>query len=578
MVPGTPEPPGTGVTAIETAARRRNPASLLTVRRALVLLLVMGAAARAVRYGLAFPLWGDEAFVAVNFLHRGFRDMIDPLLYGQIAPLGYMWATLLAVRTLGLSEWAIRLVPFAAGVAGLVLLWRLAAAEFGRRATVCAVGFLAAAYYPIRHAAEVKPYSTDLLVSLVLWLLAFAVRRRPTDTARWIALILAGAASVWLSYPAAFVAGGIGLYLTCVLRTRRAFPVVAGWLLYGLLLCGSFAAMYALYARPHAEAAARVAEISMWTETYPPVREPWLLPLWFLETHTGNMLAYPVGGKNGGSTATFLLVAAGVVALWKTRRYDLVLLLLSPLMLNFIASSFHKYPYGGTVRVMMYMAPAFCLLAGLGLTLVMRRVGGLVRDRIPFAYNRHAVPVTGAVFAAIPAALILRDVAVPFKKDANYESRRTVAWLAGQVAAGDDVVVFNAMDDKRPYAPFIAPWRGDGAQFIYYMTRDIPVGVRWAPPPEDVRPVGGRTWFVVYSGHEFREKHDLYRTEVDRQYGDTHPPFDAMLAAYLGILEKNLGPARRHAFPLQTRRGIEGYQQIDVYEFGPPNAATTPRA
>jgi len=77
---------------------------------------------RAVRYGLCFPVWGDEAFVAVNLLERDFTGMFSPLEYGQIVPLGFMWAELVVTRVLGLSEWAMRLIPFLMGVGSMLLL------------------------------------------------------------------------------------------------------------------------------------------------------------------------------------------------------------------------------------------------------------------------------------------------------------------------------------------------------------------------------------------------------------------------------------------------------------------------
>lgn len=541
---------------------------ILSLPRLIALLLVLGFAARAVRYFLAFPLWGDEAFVAVNFLQRGFREMIEPLLYGQIAPLGYMWATLATVKVLGLSEYAIRLVPFLAGLVGLLLFWRFVASQFSRRTTVLAIGFLAAAYYPIRHTNEVKPYSTDLLVSLGLFMLAWAVCSKPRSPLRWLVLIVYTGLAVWCSYPVIFVAAGTGLLLTWRMIRFRTPLTILGWAMYGLVLCGSFTGMYRIYAKPHAEAAADVAEINMWKKTYPPVSEPWMLPFWFIEAHTGNMLAYPAGAKNGGSSATFLLVLAGCITLWKSGRRDLLLLLLSPLAFNMIAAALHKYPYGGTVRVMLYMAPSFCLLAGLGLTVCLRQLGTMLIYKVPFAYNRLAVPAVAIAFAAVAATTMTLDLTSPFKKDANYAARQTVTWLAGQVTPADQTVVFNALTSTVPYAPYIAPWRGDGAQFIFYMTRDIRSKLLWAPPADQVKPLpGGRTWFVVYAGEEFRVKHDEYRS-LDPDYGSAHPQFDPMLAAYRQILNQNLGPAEEHRFPLQEKRGIKGYQQIDIYAFG----------
>ena len=76
------------------------------------------------RYALAFPLWGDEAFLAINFLTRDFAGLALPLEFDQIAPPGFLWAEWSIARWLGSGELALRLIPFLAGVASLLLFWR----------------------------------------------------------------------------------------------------------------------------------------------------------------------------------------------------------------------------------------------------------------------------------------------------------------------------------------------------------------------------------------------------------------------------------------------------------------------
>ena len=56
-----------------------------------------------------------------------------------------------------------------------------------------------------------------------------------------------------------------------------------------------------------------------WAESFPPFEQPWMVPLWLLDMHTGTMMAYPVGDKHGGSVVTFLLVVAGA---WRLYRQD----------------------------------------------------------------------------------------------------------------------------------------------------------------------------------------------------------------------------------------------------------------
>ena len=68
-------------------------------------------------------------------------------------------------------------------------------------------------------------------------------------------------------------------------------------------------------------------ELETWRGAFPPLGEPWRLPYWLLDVHTGNMLAYPNGGNNFGSLATAILVVLGCLALRRSRPALLAMLL-----------------------------------------------------------------------------------------------------------------------------------------------------------------------------------------------------------------------------------------------------------
>src|SRR5262249_58746776 len=116
---------------------------------------------------------------------------------------------------------ALRLIPFLAGVVSLLLFWRFCRGATTHRTTLVAVAIFAASFYPVRHAAEVKPYATDLLVSLILTTIGLAVYRRTDSLPRWLGLIAASAIGVWCSYPAVFPAGAVAILLgTAAVRLR----------------------------------------------------------------------------------------------------------------------------------------------------------------------------------------------------------------------------------------------------------------------------------------------------------------------------------------------------------------------
>ena len=173
----------------------------------------LGVLLRIVTFALNFPLWGDEAFVAVNLISRGYSDLLRPLDYSQICPLLFLWLELTAVKLLGFSEWSLRLIPTLASVGGVFLFAHIVGRVTRGPARMLAVGIFAVSYYPIRHGAEVKQYSTDLLASLILIALAVEWWNCPQNK-RWLwALAAAVPLALGLSQPAVFVAGAVTLAL-----------------------------------------------------------------------------------------------------------------------------------------------------------------------------------------------------------------------------------------------------------------------------------------------------------------------------------------------------------------------------
>lgn len=546
--------------ALHRASRR------VSYRFLLLFIVGLGLLWRVVRYGLGFPFWGDESFVGVNFITRDFAGMIRPLDFGQIVPLFYMWANLALTKVLGVNEWSLRLVAVVSGIAALLLFARLAFRTQPRVAALLATAFLAAGYYVVRHGAELKPYASDLLVAVALYSLAWRVWQRPDSAGRWGWLAAMAAIAPWCSLPSVFVGGSAGLLLTwrMVQGWRGEGPGAAacaaapageraarhcaqrrtatlGWLVLAAVLVGGFLWMHTVYAAPHARAAERLTEINMWAKTFPPLSEPWKLPLWFVAMHTGLMFAYPHGGTAPGSLITFALFLVGAVRLWQVNR-GLLLLLLLPFALTFVAAAFEKYPYGGSVRTSMYLAPAICLLAGRGAAELLRLLGA--EDR------RVAVQTVIWVLAVLPIAGIISDIRQPYADDSVRRSYLAVRSVAEQTRPGDLWITFNAVEPC-DYAPWLGDWQGTGGQFVFDALRMAPVPLRWAPRPEEVPAAGGspggRVFLLSYSG----VKVDFPLAQFD---------------AYLAALRARLGEPHKERHPIKSRDGRE--EALEVYRFG----------
>ncbi len=327
--------------------------------------VALGVVLRLFRYGRNFPLWGDESFVAVNFIARGYGDLLKPLEYGQICPVLFLWIERFVVGQLGFGEWTLRLFPVVCGVVSVWLFRHVAACVVDGLPLLLAVAIFAMSFHPIRHASEVKPYASDLLVALVLLALALHWRRTP-DRSLWLWLLVAFIpVALALSHPALFVAGGVSLSLAIPVWKRRRWSVLIPFFLFQLAAAGTFLGIYSLSTR-FQEQLALDGLRTYWAASFPPRDDPIRFLRWLLEVHTGTMFAYPGGGRGGTSSATLLAVVAGSVWLWRRGRRDVVVLLLTPFALALAAAVLRRYPYGMEARQMQFVAPAICLLTGLG--------------------------------------------------------------------------------------------------------------------------------------------------------------------------------------------------------------------
>ena len=182
--------------------------------------MILGLILRAVRYLVDFPLWCDEARLAANLINLNYHDLGQPLSHAQVCPVGFLAVETTLVRLLGYSTWSLRLAPLLSAMASVVLFRHLARRLLSGLPAMLAVAIFAVSWWPIGFAAEVKPYATDLLVSLALF--AAAVEWLKTRRTAWLwGLAAASVVAIPLSLPSIFVVGGTALALVATVRQSR---------------------------------------------------------------------------------------------------------------------------------------------------------------------------------------------------------------------------------------------------------------------------------------------------------------------------------------------------------------------
>ncbi len=526
------------------------PSPLLTPKRLrqwTLAFVLLGLAARCLRYFLRFPLWEDECFLCVNLADRGYAGLMESLDYHQVAPAPFLWLQLTIVKVFGFDEMSLRLVSFLAGVGGLLLFWRLAGQCLTGLAQLLAVALFSVTYAMIRYSAEAKPYGVDLFVALVLTSCLVNWLKQP-ESNRWLWILTAATPlCVALSYGAILLGGGLSLAAAYIICRRGQWRGAKAWLAFNLVLVLSFVGQYFLGMR--AQMAGELASMrDMWNHHFPPLNDIGRFLFWLVQTHTSELLAYPAGGRPFLSVIPCLCWVIGLVALARRRQFDFLLLCLAPLAVTLVAAALRRYPYGGHTRLNIYVAPFMCLVIGYGGSALLAWCGRRQWALAP----RFAL----IVLAAVGGVSIARDLVFPYKAVSDIRARAFAQWFWYN-AAYDAEVACLRNDLGRNFTPKMSRELNYSAEYFCNQRIYSDRHARRAP----------LAWERISADHPLRCV--IYRVH--------NLPFDdGAYDAWLTEMQKTYALSGRDRFPMvrQNRIGrIIGTDHLEVLRFVPASAS-----
>ena len=326
--------------------------------------ILAGVILRLWQYLLNRSLWSDEALLGLNIVHRTYSGLLKPLDRNQRAPIGFLLLEKFLLQHLGSSEYVLRLAPLLAGILSLFLFYIVARRVASPGAVAIAMGLFAIAPPLIYYSSELKQYSSDVTVALLLYVIAFSGSPAKWSELRIAALGLIGAIAIWFSHPAVFVLAGIGMVFVWVLVAERQWGQLARFVISYAFVIGSLVADYlvSLRALSHDEYL-----LSYWDRYFMPILPKTAFELrWYYDSFF-EFLRSPVGFAFSGLAALALI--AGGFSLYTRARLKFWLLL-SPALFALLASALHKYPFGG--RLTLFLVPATLLFMAEGVELVQR--------------------------------------------------------------------------------------------------------------------------------------------------------------------------------------------------------------
>lgn len=328
-----------------------------------ILFVCLGIILRLVQYLYNRSLWLDESWLALNIINRSFKTLLQPLDFNQGTPVGFLMIERAALELLGQSEYALRLFPFICGILSIFLFYKLAKQYLQGKAVLIALGLFAISQPLIYYSSEVKQYSNDVIVTLLLFVGVNYIRSHKPTVAKILLMGLAGAAAVWLSHPALFVLTGITVCLMLSALRRGDFQPIKSYLPAFILWLLGFAGCYLVSLR---YLAGNHALLDYWQGSFMPLPPRSIEDLKWFYINFFETFKFPGGWFHVPGLAALALIV-GSLSMWKEKK-DELLMLTAPIAIVLIASGFHKYPY--SERLLLFIAPLLLLLVATGVEFI----------------------------------------------------------------------------------------------------------------------------------------------------------------------------------------------------------------
>lgn len=451
-------------------------------------LVLLGALAQVLVWLRDRAFWGDELYIALNLRVLGHAQLTGPMLYSQVAPIGWLHAEKVVYDLAGGGERILRAPSLVAGILTLVLMAVVASRALGRAGALIAVALAALSPGLLYYSAELKQYVTEVAAALAILLVADLLDTTSTGRTRrrWWALAAFLAVTlicVWVSFSALLVLGGtagaVVVYRAVTRSGRTALTIALAavpatglglWLALRRLSVPLPGNQYDFFPRGFPPEGAGAGDYAAW-----------LPRMW------AAFVEWPLGW--GYPWIVLLGVVGGLVALAARRRWTWCAMLIGCWLAALAAAATRQFPLEDRVAAYLLGPTLLALAAAIDGALRLAR-------RVRPATVLAAAAAAAVLVAFAPAARASADqVAHPRYRDAGGDVVREVA---GQLRPGDTVLMYVF---SRP----LGAWYGGRYQLPIAGHAELAPTDRCTPSSVDKALAGHRrVWYVYgakFSGH-----------------------------------------------------------------------------
>lgn len=460
-------------------------------------------------------LWLDEAALSLNIMSRSYTRLAQPLDYNQGAPIGFLFVEKSITSIFGPSEFTLRLFPLLCSIISLIIFLELAKYVLNSFSIPLSIFLLAVSKNLIYYSSEVKQYSIDVFVVLVLLFFACEITTKGLTWGRLIFFSFFGSMVIWFSHPALFVLAGTGSYFLISSIQKRRWEKIPWVLIMGMSWLLSFGIIYFLSLR-----SLETNEVltNFWKNYFAPFPPKNLEDiLWYINTLKQifkETLGFPL------PKLAIYLSFIGLIALL-IKKHKIFWLILSPLPFLILASAANRYPIYG--RLILFSIPILIILITKGIEIFYRIIPR---------------------YSYIPTLLLVGMMLYP-------QINNAIEIFVNPMVKEEIKPILNYITLKRQPGDMVYVYYGSYYAFKYYNTvqyniDNYVIGVSSRENPKkyfddlDKLPKHKRVWFIfshVYNG-KFGNEEELIIDTIDKQWKQLEHITAPGASGYLYVSDK----------------------------------------
>lgn len=456
------------------------------------LLVLLGTVIRLVQYWQNRSLWFDEVNLALNIVNRSYLELAQTLDHNQAAPLGFLWVEKLATQIFGNNEYGLRLFPLISNLVALGVFYRLVSRYVSPGAVPIAIALFAFGRYTLYFATELKQYSSDLAISLILLWFLIKSGHKILKTREITGYALLGSLAIWFSHPSVFILGGIEGYYLLIATNKDRLKLLFNRLFVYFAWLVSFGLFYWLTI---ARTMNNEDLASSWSSRYPTAF--WDIG-WSLDA-LGRFFSNPMGLMGITDGVGIFAFIFGCVA-WYGKNRIFFGALVAPFVATLLAAYLHQYPF--RERLVLFLVPLAIMIVAEGIVWLLSkfRVAQTNQsDRFKIQSLAGILGLVCLVSLTIPLGVRASNFIVhPELKD---EIRPVTEYVLSQQQPEDTIYVYSlGATGFTYYAQRLGYGEEDYILGLGNLShKDKETAQNWQELKADIEPLKGkaRVWFVL---------------------------------------------------------------------------------